>query len=101
MEGIRRAADGRGWPSTTGPFEWFEADFRVDSKVEGLTISLIAVVPYRRGETGWISMEELSDGLAPEHIARQLLHVVSEVLVNELHAVDVQQHERPPAPIEQ
>ena len=52
-----RFAD-QGWPWTTGPWSWYEPDYRIETTVDGERVVLILVSPPREGEHGSINSED-------------------------------------------
>lgn len=92
MEAIREGCALRGWDAMTGPWPWYEPDFRLHAEVDALVVILSAVVPYHFGEGGFVSLcRAPDDGVAPEATARKVLDVVRSVLTDALDAVDVRE----------
>jgi hypothetical protein len=90
MEAIRAGCARKGWQATTGPWPWFEPDFRLHTEVDGVLVILFAVVPAHFGEGGFVALcRAPSDADAPAATAEKVLDVVRTVLTDELDGVDL------------
>lgn len=74
-----RFAD-QGWPWTTGPWSWYEPDYRIETTVDGARVVLILIVPYRETDEGLICSEEPPEALLPDELTRRVFDVVRGVL---------------------
>ena len=74
-----RFAD-QGWPWTTGPWSWYEPDYRIETTVDGERVVLILVSPPREGEHGSINSEDPLGAPISDEITLQVFAVVRGVL---------------------
>ena len=98
MEAIRARCEELGWAATTGPWDWYEPDFRVQTTIDGVTLAVIAMVPYEIDDEGWIAAITVGSQPRPPHLVQQFLDVTKAVLKDGFDVTDVEDHEKNPFP---
>lgn len=70
----------QGWPWTTGPWTWYEPDFRIEATVDGERVVLILVSPPNEHEEGSIWSEDPTGAPISDETTGRVFDVVRAVL---------------------
>lgn len=69
-----------GWAWTTGPWAFYEPDYRIEATVAGQRVVLILVAPGEEGRDGFLTCDERADAPLPEAVSGAVLAVVRDLL---------------------
>ena len=77
---LGRSFAAEGWPWTTGPWTWYEPDYRIEATVDGERVVLFLVSPPREHEEGSIFSEDPVGAPISDEITSKVFGVVRGVI---------------------
>lgn len=88
--GARFAA--QGWPWTTGPWAWYESDYRIETTVSGERVVLFLISPPCEQEEGRILSEDPQGAPISDEITARVFAVVRDVLLGYAEVYGLQEY---------